>query len=102
PELLLPDLSLLAQFVSQNPEIVRQYAPRHLQGAVLKAFRTHGASEEFIFKDRHARFSLGSPVLRLGKVFILHGLAQSTRITGTEPGKCPALLCLTAAGKASI
>ena len=26
PKLLLPDLSLLAQFVSQNPEIVRQHA----------------------------------------------------------------------------
>ena len=65
---------LAGPFITSSP----QHAPRHLQGPVLKAFRTHWASEKFIFKDRDARFSLRSPVLRLGK-FILHGLAQSTR-----------------------
>src|SRR6516162_8475636 len=71
---------------------MRQYAPRHLQGAVFKAFRTHWSSEEFILKDGHSRFSLGSAALRLGKLFILHCLAQSARITRTQPGKYPALL----------
>jgi hypothetical protein len=30
PKLLLSDLSLLAQFIGQHPQIVRQHAPRHL------------------------------------------------------------------------
>jgi hypothetical protein len=68
PKLLLPDPSLLAQFLREHPKIVRQYAPRHLQGAVFKTFRTHWSSEEFILKDGHSRFSLGSAALRLGKL----------------------------------
>ena len=71
---------------------MRQYAPCHLQGTVFKAFRAHWSSEEFILKDRHSPFSLSSAVLRFGKLFILHGLSQSARITRTQPGKYPALL----------
>ena len=70
---------------------MREYPPGHLQGPVGEALRTHGSSEKFIFKDRDPPFSLCSAPLRLRKVFILHGLTQSARVTGTKPGKGPAL-----------
>ena len=64
---------------------MRQHAPSHLQGAVLKALRTHRSSEEFIFKDRHPRFSLGSASLRrtqnMGLVYLM---AHRRRLVSDE------------------
>src|ERR1700758_5221617 len=71
---------------------MREDSPGHLQGPVGKPLRTHGSSEKFIFEDRDPPFSLCSAPLRLCKVFILHGLTQSARVTGTEPGKGSPLL----------
>jgi hypothetical protein len=48
----------------------------------------HGPGTTHAFE----RLSKCSAPLRLGKVFILHCLSQSARITWTEPGKCPAPL----------